>query len=233
MRGARSLLWDVTPMSGLRFIPRRVAVVLGVFLAACASAGPLPVAPQPGPSADARLSPGDAFRITVWRHPEFSGDFMVSVDSTLLHPIYQTVRVAGVPVGVATERLRHLLVTYDQNVQMTVEPLFAVLIVGEVHMPSLYRLPQGTTVAQALALAGGPTDLANMHDVRILRGQSRMTLDFTLDDTRRGNGTIASGDQLVVPRRSTFNWINNVVVPVTALTTAITSFVILKRLGPP
>lgn len=206
------------------------SLLVGLAVAACGPGRVEPVAPQPRTQADARLSPGDAFRITVWRHPEFSGDFMVAVDSTLLHPIYQTVRVAGVPVAVAKERVRQLLVTYDQNVQVTAEPLFSILIAGEVRVPSLYRLPQGTTIAQALALAGGPTDFADLHDVRVLRGQGVMILDWTRNDTRTGNVPIASGDQVLVKRRSTFNWITNVVVPLTSIATAITSVVILGRL---
>ena len=39
---------------------------------------------QNGASTDAVLRPGDALRITVWNHPELSGDFAVAPDSALV-----------------------------------------------------------------------------------------------------------------------------------------------------
>src|SRR2546425_7566303 len=67
------------------------------------------------PLTDPVLRPGDQLRITVWRHPDLSGEFMVGTDSTLVHPVYQVVKVAGVPLPVVKERLRGMLVTYEQR----------------------------------------------------------------------------------------------------------------------
>src|SRR2546429_227615 len=106
---------------------------------------------------DPVLRPGDVLRITVWRHPEMSGEFVVAPDSTLGHPLYQVVKVAGAPLPVVKERLRGLLATYEQDVQLVIEPLFPVTVAGEVRVPNLYRLPPGTTFAQAIPPAGGPT----------------------------------------------------------------------------
>src|SRR2546427_10563039 len=81
---------------------------------------------------DPVLRPGDVLRITVWRHPEMSGEFVVAPDSTLVHPLYQVVKVAGAPLPVVKERLRGLLATYEQDVQLVIEPLFPVTVAGEV-----------------------------------------------------------------------------------------------------
>ena len=57
-------------------------------LAAGGCAGRLDPAPlQPAVQGDSLLRPGDALRITVWRQPEFSGDFVVNPDSTVAHPL--------------------------------------------------------------------------------------------------------------------------------------------------
>src|SRR5215218_6153155 len=46
--------------------------------------------PAPAPRTEAvSLSPGDSVRITVWRKPEFSGDFIVAPDGTISHPLYR------------------------------------------------------------------------------------------------------------------------------------------------
>jgi protein involved in polysaccharide export with SLBB domain len=65
---------------------------------------------------DPVLRPGDALRVNVWRHPEMSGEFIVAPDSTLVHPLYQVVKVAGAPLPVVKERLRGLLAAYEQDV---------------------------------------------------------------------------------------------------------------------
>src|SRR5207248_7634121 len=118
---------------------------------------------------DPVLRPGDMLRLSVWRHPELSGDFLVAPDSTVVHPLYQRVQVVGVPLPVVKERLRALLVTYEQGVEFAIEPLFAVTVAGEVRQPNLYRLPQGTTFAQAIAQAGGPTELGRLDRVHVMR----------------------------------------------------------------
>src|SRR6266568_3770388 len=106
------------------------------------------------PLQDPALRPGDVLRINVWRHAELSGDFVDAPDSTLVDPVYQVVKVAGVPLSVVRERLRGVLSTYEQGVPFVVEPVFPVTVAGELRQPNLYRLREGTTFAQAIAQAG-------------------------------------------------------------------------------
>src|SRR5438093_12258138 len=90
---------------------------------------------------DPILRPGDVLRINVWRHPELSGDFEVAPDSTLVHPVYQAIRVEGALLPAVKERLRAVLSTYEQGVPFVLEPVFPVTVAGEVRQPNLYRLP--------------------------------------------------------------------------------------------
>src|SRR5256714_10953066 len=172
-------------------------VVAAMLMAPIASA-----AAQARVLRDPVLRPGDMLRITVWRHPEMSGDFAVAPDSTLVHPLYQAVRVAGAPLSAVRERLRGLLVTYEQGVDFVIEPLFAVTVAGEVRQPNLYQLPQGTTFAQAIARAGGPTELGRLDKVRVIRRDSSMVIDLGRGYSRYEGLPIASGDQVLVAPRS-------------------------------
>ncbi|HVH68412.1 MAG TPA: SLBB domain-containing protein [Gemmatimonadales bacterium] len=167
------------------------------------------------------LRPGDMLRITVWRHPEMSGEFTVAPDSALVHPLYQTVKVAGAPLPTVRERLRGLLTTYEQGVEFVVEPLFAVTVAGEVRQPNLYQLPQGTTFAQAIARAGGPTELGRLDKVHVIRRDSAMDIDLARGYSRYERLPIASGDQVLVARRSSFNVLRDVVYPLASLTAAV------------
>ena len=178
---------------------------------------------------DPVLRPGDMLRLNVWRHAELSGDFLVAPDSTVVHPLYQRVQVAGVPLPVVKERLRALLVTYEQGVEFAIEPLFAVTVAGEVRQPNLYRLPQGTTFAQAIAQAGGPTELGRLDRVHVIRRDSAMVIDLARNYSRYERLPIASGDQVLVARRSDSNFLRDVLYPLASLTAAVAAVLAYSR----
>jgi len=205
---------------------RNMCVVAALLIAPLWSASGQRAARLPS---DPVLRPGDALRITVWRHLELSGEFVVATDSTLLHPVYQVVRVAGVPLTVVRDRLRGLLTSYEQDVQVVIEPLFSVSVEGEVRQPNLYRLPQGTTIAQAVALAGGPTDAGRLNKVHLIRRDSEVVVDLAGGYATYGALPIASGDQVVVARRAGFNVVRDLLVPVTSLTAAVAAVFAYSR----
>jgi protein involved in polysaccharide export with SLBB domain len=190
---------------------------------------PVASAAAQGARSDAVLRPGDMLRLSVWRHPELSGDFLVAPDSTLVHPLYQRVQVAGVPLPVVKERLRALLATYEQGVEFAIEPLFAVTVAGEVRQPNLYRLPQGTTFAQAIAQAGGPTELGRLDRVHVIRRDSAMVIDLARNYSRYERLPIASGDQVLVARRSDSNVLRDVLYPLASLTAAVAAVLAYSR----
>jgi polysaccharide export outer membrane protein len=208
---------------------RTLALPLVGLLVSCT---PTPLSAQVDPPlspGDVLLSPGDVLRITVWRHPELSGEYTVAADSTLLHPLYQSIKVAGVPPGVAKERLRGLLTSYEQDVQLTLEPLFPVSVAGEVRQPNLYRLPEGTTIAQAVAIAGGPTERGRLDRIHVLRGHGEIRLDLTSDAARSEKVLIASGDQILVGRRSQFNFLRDFFVPLVSLSGTVAAIINVTR----
>jgi polysaccharide export outer membrane protein len=175
------------------------------------------------------LRVGDALRITVWRQAELSGEFVIGPDSTLLHPVYQGVKVAGASLPVVQERLRTLLLTYDQTVQLVVEPLFPVTVAGEVRQPNLYRFPKGTTLAQAVALAGGPTELGRLDKVSVIRRDSALTVNLGSQYSKFESLTIASGDQVIVARRSDFNLLRDLLYPLASITAAVAAVLASRR----
>jgi polysaccharide export outer membrane protein len=198
---------------------RRLVAALLVAPLASASAQRAVRAPT-----DLILRPGDVLRINVWRHAELSGDMVVAPDSTLVHPVYQVVKVAGVPMSVVKERLRGLLTNYEQGVLFVLEPLFPVTVAGEVRQPNLYRLAHGTTFAQAIAQAGGPTELGRLDKVRVIRRDSAMVINLSRRYSSYEAVPIASGDQVLVDRRPTFNLLD-VLYPLATLTAAVATII--------
>ena len=168
---------------------------------------PMPSSAQTAASPDtssALLAPGDLLRITVWRRPEFSGDFLIAPDSTITHPLYREVKVAGTPLRVVEERVRVFLTKYETNAPFVISPLLRVFVGGEVRQPSVYTVAPGTTIAQAVALAGGPTERGKLEEVSLVRRDQKQVLDLTRPDTYAVTIEARSGDQLLVGRRRNF-----------------------------
>ena len=146
------------------------------------------------------LAPGDVARITVWRHPELTGDFIVASDGTIIHPLFRTVHVVGISFAQVETVLGKYLTQIDSVPAFTFTPLLRIYVGGEVKQPNSLTVPAGTTVAQAIALAGGPTVDADLPDIRIVRGNKVISLDLTRPDLAVARTTLRSGDQIVVRR---------------------------------
>lgn len=202
------------------------------ILATLALFAAFPSAAQSGNlgAASATLAPGDLLRITVWRHPEYSGDFIVAPDGSVTHPLYREIKVAGIPLPEVDDRIRTFLSRYETNPAFVISPLLRVFVGGEVRQPSVYTVSPGTTVAEVIALAGGPTDRGRLDHVRLVRRQSEETLDLTRLDTRATTLEARSGDQLLVDRRR--NFFLDVLAPsssVFAATASVASIIIQLR----
>jgi polysaccharide biosynthesis/export protein len=174
------------------------AVVAGLLLPAAAGAQ----VPSAAGADAAVLQPGDLVRITVWRKPELSGEFELTADGSIDHPIYQAVQVTDVPLPEARRRLHGFLTDWEAEPRFVLKPLFRVAVGGEVQKPNLYSLAPEVTIAQAVAAAGGVTERGRLNRVRVLRAGGDFTVDLTRSDSPLALQTVRSGDQIIVGKRS-------------------------------
>lgn len=184
------------------FIFRRLLGAVAMLFAATS------VFAQATPASDFRpqaLNPGDQVRIVVWRNLEFTGDFTISGNGTITHPLYRELQVTGVPIATVEERLRTFLTRYIANPQFVVLPLLKIIVGGEVKSPNVYSVPPETTIAQAIILAGGPTERGRLDRVRILRDGQEIPVDLTAATSDVATLQIRSNDQILITRqRNTF-----------------------------
>lgn len=165
------------------------------------------------------LAPGDLVRLVVWRATEeYGGELTVAADSTLRHPLYRRVKVAGVPLAEAEQRICEALREYIARPELVIEPLFRVSVGGEVVSPDLLTLPRETTILQAVALAGGPTERGRLNRVRIVRGGRIIETDLTDPAAEWARQPVQSGDQILVTRKR--NILTEVIGPLASLTAA-------------
>lgn len=207
----------------------RLVLRLLVLCVLCAPADLLAQSPAPG-TEEAVLSPGDSVRITVWRKPEFSGDFVVAPDGSVTHPLFRSVRVGGVPLRTAEANVRAFLVRFEQDPQFVMEPLLRVAITGEVGRPSVYAVPPGTSYAEAIARAGGTNQFGRRNHVLVFRdASSRRSEPLVLDLNQPERGVAAmpvrSGDQVLVQRKT--NFFRDILLPVVSFAGSVASIAIL------
>jgi polysaccharide export outer membrane protein len=172
-------------------------------------------------SASYRIQPGDQLQITVLEDETLNRQLLVTPDGQISVPLAGTVRVAGQTVGavediIADRLTSNFAVRPNVFVALTaVDPsagLFKVYVLGQVNSPGEIEVEAGTTLLQALALAGGPSNFAAAKRIQLRRtdssGQERLYL-FNYRAVERG-GSIQSmialrdGDVIVVPERRLF-----------------------------
>ncbi len=175
---------------------KRVFFALVAVLAASDVSAQNPAGPVYG-----GLSPGDQLVITVWRKPELSCECIVAANGTVIHPLYREVNVTGATLPVVEERLRTFLTRYEQNPQFVIQPLVRIIVGGEIRTPNIYTVPPETTIAQAVAIAGGPTERGRLEKIKIIRDRQEIALDLSRPDSDAAILQIRSGDQILIGRR--------------------------------
>lgn len=175
---------------------------LSALVFALAMAAVPVTAQQPAPPSQPTLRAGDALRVSVWRSPEMSGEFTIGVDGTVSHPLYRELNVAGKTMPQIETAFRTLLGRLNATPQFVIEPLVRVSVGGEVRSPNLYTVTPLTTLAQAVALAGGTTERGKLERVRVFRNGTELLVDLKRPEAGLAQQPVESGDQIFVDRRT-------------------------------
>jgi polysaccharide export outer membrane protein len=163
-----------------------------------------------------RIKPGDVLSVYVWGDDRLSRDIKVLPDGTISFPLVGQISVLNkLPRDVEAEITAGLRPKYRDTVpQVTVSVKDAVgfqfSIVGKVKSPGAFTSGRYVNVLEAVALAGGPAEFADMGNVRILRKTDGglSVIKVRLSDVLKGNPSerdlaglpqIESGDTVVVP----------------------------------
>jgi polysaccharide export outer membrane protein len=123
-----------------------------------------------------RIQPLDSVQITVFNEPDLSVKVRVSAQGSINYPLLGSVQVGGLTVSETESRLkeqlgRSYLVKPQVNVLIDRANARRVFVLGQVKAPGAIDIlaDEGLTVVQAIARAGGFTDIAASDRVNILR----------------------------------------------------------------
>jgi polysaccharide export outer membrane protein len=203
----------------LRWIPVFLPLLLAPATAVAQSAAPPATSTAPAVT----VSPGDVLKVTVWGHEDMSGEFVVGPGGALVHPLYREFQVAGLPLPAMEDRFRTYLQRWEANPRFVVEPLLHVLVGGAVAKPGYTNVPPGTTIAQAIVLAGGTGSQPGRAEVTLRRDGARQTFDRESEAAR---APVHSDDEIsvsVIPRRGFASYLS----PLASLVSAVIGIVSL------
>ena len=137
-------------------------------------------------NSDYKLGPEDVVEVFVWKEPDLSTNVVVRPDGKISLPLVGELEVTG-------KSANQLQVEIEGRLQKYVsQPVFNVMVkqinslkisvLGEVRKPDVYKIKNRVTVLDAIAMAGGFTDLARPTKVVVLRnspaGQQRFLINL-------------------------------------------------------
>lgn len=147
-----------------------------------------------------RLGSGDALRVTVFGHPDLSGEFQVDGSGQVSLPLVGNIQAGGASIR---EFERNIIAAlkpdYLKNPRVSAEVLNyrPFYIIGEVKNPGSYPFVNGMSVVNAVALAGGYTYRAR---------ENRLLITRATDPKRKKHPAnhdtpVLPGDVIEVPER--------------------------------
>jgi polysaccharide biosynthesis/export protein len=186
-----------------------ILALLAVWLTAPGTSGAAEsLSPHQAP--DYRLAPGDVLEITLAPQHELDRTVTVQPDGKISFPFVGLYRAAGLTAADLAENLRRQLDRdlVSPHVTVSLKELHnravpRVSVLGAVRTPGVFDIRESTTLAEALAAAGGPLPMADLRRVMITRAdQTVMTADLAetgKSGRLEGNIALVTGDIVVVP----------------------------------
>ena len=190
-------------------------VLLRVLLLACLAG--FGMAAHAAGNNDYKLGAGDSIRITVFQNPDLTTEARVSESGEVSFPLLGTVKLGGLSIDGAENKIESLLkkggFVQQPQVNILLQQIRGnqVSVLGQVHRPGRYPLETlNMRVSDILALAGGITPagsddiiLTGVRNGRSFRKKINIASMF-LDDKRGDDVMVEGGDVIYVQRAPMF-----------------------------
>ncbi len=162
------------------------------------------------------FGPGDAMRITVWRHDDLTMDVVVAPDGAISYPLVGRILVAGLTYEQLLARLQSAVSEYyiDAQVAVNVTNVSSqrVVVCGEVNNPAVLQVTTEMSILEALTRTGGINPDARTRNVLLIRGGMDTPKLYTVNvESIYGAGDMSQlvylqkGDIVYVPPKTITN----------------------------
>ena len=153
-----------------------------------------------------RLGAGDKVIIDVWGASQQTFEGVISPDGYLVVEGAGPIRLSGLSVQQASERVRGTLGPYYQDCQISLSlgenRSIQVQVMGEVRTPGTYTLSSLSTAFNALYAAGGISEIGTLRSIKVYRnGRLLNTLDvydYLLNGNAGGDIRLQDNDLIMV-----------------------------------
>ncbi|MEE4538479.1 MAG: polysaccharide biosynthesis/export family protein [Erythrobacter sp.] len=178
----------------------------------------MPTAPVASDTRPYRINAGDELQIYVWGEERLQRVVRVLPDGTIAFPLVGQLRAQGMlPRELEQAITAGLSDQYRGQVPQVTVSVSAPAglqfsIMGRVNSPGSFTPGRYVNILEALSLAGGPNEFANLNRVVVLRkqGEDIRPIELRLSDLFKGSVsasdvdrarilTIESGDTIIVP----------------------------------
>jgi polysaccharide export outer membrane protein len=169
-------------------------------------APPLASGPASAAETDYTIGIDDILHVIVWDNKELEQDVVVRPDGKISYPLAGEIYVQGMTIPKLSETLKERLSASvkNPNVSVMVKEIrsFRVYFVGRVAKAGVYPIKAGTPLLQALTLAGGTAEGADLPAAYIIRGEQKIPVDLRRliqDGDLSKNLKLETEDTIVIP----------------------------------
>lgn len=156
------------------------------------------------------LGAEDVVEVLVWKNADLSRTVFIRPDGKISLPLIGDVQAAGLTPNELRDSIKVLLRRYKKTPEVSVIikeiNSFSIFLVGEIATPGKIQLRSDTTLLQAITLAGGFTEFADIKKIVLLRRENGQERRFRINYNDIVSGKSSSknillkrGDTILVP----------------------------------
>ena len=156
------------------------------------------------------IGQGDVIEVFVWRNDQLSREVVVRPDGKISLPLLQDIQAEGFTVVQLKNQITRLLTEHLDNPRVSVIikaiKSYRVSVLGRVRNPGVYPITGKTTLAEAIALAGGFTEWADKGDITVVSNEGGEEKKVLINYKKISSGKDPSqniilkrGDIIIVP----------------------------------
>ena len=147
------------------------------------------------------IYPGDLIKLDVWREEDLTGEFLVDRSRIVVLPLVGRYDVSEETPESFEAKVVAAMQAEIANPSIDVTVLRRVRVTGFVMEGGVFSLDPTTTVADALAMAGGLNEDAVANQVLLYRAGSVVVSNLDVDNSIY-ESEIRSGDEIRIPQQS-------------------------------
>ena len=155
--------------------------------------------PQASDPSNAPLRPGDRLLVKIWLDTAFADTVRIDETGAAMLPRLGPMRITDLMSTAIADSVRRAYTRVTRTPSIEVTPLRRVTLIGEVKKPATYFVETMVTLREAVALAGGITDIGSQGRITVIRDSARLVFD-KWEQRQDKEVIIRSGDVVWVDR---------------------------------